>query len=182
MTRRWSSRAGTDGLAERIAGPGRREIENEIWDWVVRGEDDADEFVGLSEEDEQRHGATDEDLRAAYEKALAARQPRATTSGTTPGTGTGTSGTTNRTRKRCSRARTVRSTSATASIRQRTPTRLPMQPCRGRTANPLPGDLDRILDEIVFPVLRENGMRVEWNRQQSRRIRVTGAQRYAPLT
>ncbi|MET8360242.1 hypothetical protein [Micromonospora sp. NPDC005171] len=42
-------------------------------------------------------------------------------------------------------------------------------------------DLERLLDEIAFPVLRKHGMRVEWNRKQSRRIRVTGAQWYAPL-
>lgn len=35
--------------------------------------------------------------------------------------------------------------------------------------------LERLLDEIAFPVLRKYGMRVEWNRKQPRRIRVTGA-------
>ena len=33
------------------------------------------------------------------------------------------------------------------------------------------GDLERLLDEVAFPVLRKHGMRVEWNRRQSRRIR-----------
>ncbi|MFK3983775.1 hypothetical protein ACI2K4_25775 [Micromonospora sp. NPDC050397] len=42
-------------------------------------------------------------------------------------------------------------------------------------------DLERLLDEITFPVLRKHGMRVEWNRKQSTRIRVTGAQWYLPL-
>ncbi|MBM0276520.1 hypothetical protein [Micromonospora tarensis] len=35
-------------------------------------------------------------------------------------------------------------------------------------------------DDIAFPVLRRHGMRVKWNRKQSRRIRITGARWYAP--
>jgi len=42
-------------------------------------------------------------------------------------------------------------------------------------------DVERLLDEIVFPVLRKHGMRVEWNRNQATRILLTGAQWYAPL-
>jgi hypothetical protein len=38
-----------------------------------------------------------------------------------------------------------------------------------------------MLDDIVFPVLRRHGMRVEWNRDQGTRIRLTGAQWYVPL-
>lgn len=40
----------------------------------------------------------------------------------------------------------------------------------------------RLLDEVVFPVLRKHGMQVEWNRKQSTRILLTGARWYAPLT
>ncbi|MFI5836201.1 DUF6891 domain-containing protein [Micromonospora sp. NPDC051300] len=42
-------------------------------------------------------------------------------------------------------------------------------------------DLERLLDDTVFPVLRRHGMRVEWSRQQSKRVLVTGARWYAPL-
>lgn len=41
--------------------------------------------------------------------------------------------------------------------------------------------MERLLDEIVFPVLSRHGMRIEWNRDQSTRILLTGAQWYAPL-
>ncbi|TWH70920.1 hypothetical protein JD77_05945 [Micromonospora olivasterospora] len=41
--------------AEWIADPGRGKIENEIWDWGVRSEDDPDEFVDFLDDDEQRH-------------------------------------------------------------------------------------------------------------------------------
>ncbi|MFC0527198.1 hypothetical protein [Phytohabitans kaempferiae] len=61
-------------LAERIAEPGRGDIEDEIWGWIVRGQDAADEFVDFFDVEEQRHGATDEELRAAFMKALAARR------------------------------------------------------------------------------------------------------------
>jgi hypothetical protein len=42
--------------------------------------------------------------------------------------------------------------------------------------------LRRVLDEIALPVLLKHGMQVEWNSELSRRIRVTGAQWYVPLT
>jgi hypothetical protein len=42
-------------------------------------------------------------------------------------------------------------------------------------------DVERLLDELVFPVLRKHGMRVEWNRNQATRILLTGARWHAPL-
>ena len=43
-------------------------------------------------------------------------------------------------------------------------------------------DLERMLDDLVFPVLRRHGMQVTWNRNQATRILVTGAHWYVPLT
>ncbi|WP_433119438.1 hypothetical protein [Micromonospora sp. CA-246542] len=101
-------------LTERVAEPGRAEIEAEIWDWIVRGYDDPDDFLDYLDGDDERHGATDE---AAYSALPEAEQ----------------------------QAR-------------------------------YQADLERLLDEVAFPVLRRHGMRVEWNRKQSQRVRVTGAQ------
>ncbi|WP_433220191.1 DUF6891 domain-containing protein [Dactylosporangium sp. CS-047395] len=42
-------------------------------------------------------------------------------------------------------------------------------------------DLEQLLDGLVFPVLREHGMAVRWNRRQSTRILLTGAQWYATV-
>jgi hypothetical protein len=208
-------------LAERIAEPGRGEIEAEIWGWVVRGQDDADEFVHFLDQDERRHGATDEELRAAYEKALAARREQQRQFGEV--------------RSNLSRAFvdlnelgvlarenfTCCGTCAAAEIhderddsrhwhgylwyhQQDTDSLLASEDGEvylGHGAYPpadfdevayaaLPkaeqqaryqADLERLLDEIAFPVLRKYGMRVEWNRKQSARIRVTGARWYAPL-
>jgi len=61
-------------LTQRIAEPDRSEIEAEIWTRIVRGEDDAGDFLDYLDDEEERHGATEEELRAAYENALAARR------------------------------------------------------------------------------------------------------------
>src|SRR5687768_11843167 len=62
-------------LPERITEPARTEIEDEIWAWVVRGEDDAAEFVDCYLDDEQDgHGVVEEELATAYEKALDVRR------------------------------------------------------------------------------------------------------------
>ncbi len=42
-------------------------------------------------------------------------------------------------------------------------------------------DVERMLDETVFPVLRRHGMEVGWNRSLATRVHVTGARWYAPL-
>ncbi|BCJ40103.1 hypothetical protein GCM10010168_29610 [Actinoplanes ianthinogenes] len=59
-------------LPDHIDEPGRTEIEDEIWAWIVRGEDDPAEFVDYL--DEGRHGATEEELEDAYTKALDVRR------------------------------------------------------------------------------------------------------------
>ena len=43
-------------------------------------------------------------------------------------------------------------------------------------------DVERMLDETVFPVLRRHGMEVGRNRSLATRVHVTGARWYAPLT
>ncbi|MEK8106155.1 hypothetical protein NKG94_15055 [Micromonospora sp. M12] len=65
---------GVSFLTDRIPEPGRTAIEDELWSWVVRGEDDADEFVDYFDDDEERCGATDDELRAAHDRALAVRR------------------------------------------------------------------------------------------------------------
>ncbi|MDI6099486.1 hypothetical protein QLQ12_12860 [Actinoplanes sp. NEAU-A12] len=42
-------------------------------------------------------------------------------------------------------------------------------------------EVERLLDERVFPVLRGHGMEVQWNRSLATRVLVTGARWYAPL-
>src|SRR5262249_48015855 len=61
-------------LPDRITEPARTEIEDEIWAWIVRGKDDAAEFVDYLDDDEQRHGVTGEQLAGAYERALEVRR------------------------------------------------------------------------------------------------------------
>src|SRR5262245_59133440 len=61
-------------LPDRIREPARTEIEDEIWAWIVRGEDDAAAFVEYLDDDDERHGATEEELATAYEKALDVRR------------------------------------------------------------------------------------------------------------
>lgn len=41
-------------------------------------------------------------------------------------------------------------------------------------------EVERLLDDLVFPVLRNHGLQVEWNRNQNTRILVTGVQGYVP--
>jgi len=66
--------AGSTFLTERIAAPGRTAIEDEIWAWIVRGETDPDELVDYLEDDDERHGATDDELAEAYRRALEVRR------------------------------------------------------------------------------------------------------------
>jgi hypothetical protein len=221
----WAYNDRPDGvrfLPPRITEPGRTEIENDIWDWIVRGEDDAAEFVDYLEDDEDRYGATDEELEAAYEKALDVRRSQQRAWGSV--------------RSNLSRAFaelndlgvlarenfTCCGTCAGAEIHAE---RDESRPWRGYLwyhqqdtealvassdgsvylgygAYP-PEDFDedaydalsrkekdawyrseveRLMDETVFPVLRGHGMGVEWNRRLSTRILLTGAHWYAPLT
>ncbi|MFC5924453.1 DUF6891 domain-containing protein [Micromonospora vulcania] len=209
-------------LTDRIAEPGRGQIEDEIWDWVVRGQVDADDFVDYLEGDEERHGATDEELQAAYETALAVRREQQR--------GWGAAVRSNLTRAFAELnelgvlARENFSCCGTCAAgeihderddsrhwlgylwyhQQDTESLLASDTGAvylGYGAYPPADfdevaygalseaeqqasyqvDLERLLDEIAFPVLRRHGMRVEWNRKQSTRILVTGAQWYAPL-
>lgn len=213
--------AGAQFLTERIAEPGRTTIEAEIWDWVVRGEDDAESFVDIFSDDEERHGATTEELIEAYENALAARRAQQRAWGEVRGNLTrafaelDTLGVLARENFSCC------GTCASSEIhderdesrhwlgylwyhQQDTESLLASE--RGEVylgygAYPpadfdedayaaltlaekqaaYQADVERFLDEVAFPVLRKYGMGVEWNRKQTTRIRVTGAQWYAPL-
>ncbi|MEH1164040.1 hypothetical protein V6V47_01485 [Micromonospora sp. CPCC 205539] len=207
-------------LPERIAEPGRGQIEAEIWDWIVRGEADAGEFVDYL--DEERHGATDEELRAAYEKASAVRREQQHAWGAVRSNLNRAFAELNEVGVVARENFSCCGSCAAAEIhderddsrhwhgylwyhQQDTESLLASEDGEvylGYGAYPaadfdeaaydaLPeaeqqaryqADVERFLDEIAFPVLRKHGMRVEWNRKQSRRVRVTGAQWYAPLT
>ncbi|WP_328345290.1 DUF6891 domain-containing protein [Micromonospora sp. NBC_00421] len=208
-------------LPERIAEPGRAEIEDEIWAFVVRGEDDADEFLDYFDDDEQRHGATDEELSAAYATAVAVRREQQR------GWGEVRSNLTSAFAELTALGVVAREdfsccgTCAAAEIHdERDDSRhwqgylwYHQQDTESLVASEdgevylgygvyppadfdedayaalseaeqqagYQADLERFLDEVAFPVLRRHGMRVEWNRKQSRRIRVTGAQWYAEI-
>ncbi|MFC0027934.1 DUF6891 domain-containing protein [Micromonospora chaiyaphumensis] len=220
----WSFNERPEGvrfLTERIAEPGRAEIERELWDWILRGEDDPDEFVEFFDDDEQRHDASDEELRAAYEKALVARREQQRQWGAVRSNLTRAFADLNELGVLARENFSCCGTCAAAEIhderdgsrhwqgylwyhQQDTESLLASEDGEvylGYGAYPpadfdevayaaLPEaeqqaryqvDLERLLDEVVFPVLREHGMRVEWNRKQSTRIRVTGAQWYARL-
>jgi hypothetical protein len=213
---------GVGFLTERIAEPGLRKVEDEIWAWVVRGQDDADEFVDVFDEDEQRHGATDEELRTAYEKALAARRRQQREWGEVRGNLGRAFAELNELGVLARENFSCCGTCAAGEIhderdesrhwhgflwyhQQDTESLIASaegEVYLGYGAYPpvdfdeaayaalsedeqqarYQVDLERLLDDIAFPVLRRYGMRVEWNRRQSTRIRVTGAHWYMPLT
>ena len=202
--------------------PGRTAIEDELWSWVVRGEVDADEFVDFFDDDEERCGATDEELTAAYEKALAVRREQQREWGEVRGNLTRAFADLNELGMLARENFSCCGTCASAEIhderddsrhwhgylwyhQQDTEALLASEDGEvylGYGVYPPAGfdevayaalaeaeqqasyqaDLERLLDEVAFPVLRRHGMRVEWNRKQSKRVRVTGAQWYAPLT
>ncbi|MDG4825406.1 hypothetical protein O7635_26465 [Asanoa sp. WMMD1127] len=208
-------------LTDRIAEPGRTEIETEIWDWIVRGEADPAEFVDFFDDDEERHGATDGELSQAYEQALRARRKQQRAWGavssnlTRAFTALNARGVVARENFSCC------GTCAAGEIHdERDDTRhwqgylwyhqqdtesllasddgavylgygaYPAEDFDEAAYSALPeaeqearyqADVERLLDDVVFPVLREHGMRVDWNRKQSTRVRLTGAQWYAPL-
>ncbi|MFI7604483.1 DUF6891 domain-containing protein [Micromonospora sp. NPDC049366] len=208
-------------LTDQIAEPGRTRIDDEIWDWVVRGEDDADEFVDYLDDDEERHGATDEQLRAAYDKATAVRREQQRGWGDVRSNITVAFAELTELGVLARENFSCCGTCAAAEIhderddsrhwhgylwyhQQDTESLIASEDGEvylGYGVYPpvdfdeaaydalseadqqarYQADLERLLDETVFPVLRRHGMRVEWNRKQSKRIRVTGAQWYAPL-
>ncbi|MFI7024440.1 DUF6891 domain-containing protein [Micromonospora sp. NPDC049900] len=213
--------AGVRFLTERIGEPGRDEIEAEIWAWIVRGDTDADEFVDFFDQDGQRHGATDDELRAAYETAVAARREQQRGWGEVSGNLTRAFAELNRRGVVARENFTCCGTCAAGEIhderddsrhwhgylwyhQQDTESLVDSEDGQvwlGYGAYPpvdfdeaaysalseaeqqagYQADLERFLDDLVFPVLREHGLRVEWNRQQSQRISVTGAQWYASV-
>jgi len=208
-------------LPERIAEPDRTEIEDEIWAWIVRGEADAEAFVDYLDDDDERHGLTDEELAAAYEKALEVRRAQQRGWGAVRSNLTVAFAELNQLGVLARENFTCCGTCAAAEIHdERDESRhwhgylwYHQQDTESLIASPdgsvhlgygayppadfdkaahdaLPEaeqraryqtDVERLLDEIVFPVLRRHGMRVEWNRNQATRILLTGARWYASL-
>ncbi len=208
-------------LPGRIAEPALTELETEIWDRVVRGEDDPGDFVDYLEDDEERHGLTDEELIAAYEKALDARRSQQRSWGEVRSNLTRAFDELNQLGVLARENFTCCGTCAATEIHderddsrhwhgylwyhQQDTESLVAAPdgsvYLGYGAYPPPAfdkaafddlteeeqrsryeaDVRRMLDDLVFPVLRKHGMQTEWNRSQATRIRVTGAHWYAPL-
>ncbi|MEU8083196.1 hypothetical protein AB0B57_06190 [Micromonospora sp. NPDC049101] len=212
---------GAKFLTDRIPEPGRAAIEAELWAWIVRGEGDAAEFVDVFDDEEERRGSTDEELTAAYERALAVRRAQQREWGEVRGNLTRAFAELNERGVVARENFSCCGTCASAEIhderddsrhwhgyvwyhQQDTESLLASEDGEvylGYGAYPPADfdeaayeelseaeqqaryqvDLERLLDDVVFPVLREHGMRVEWDRKQSRRVRVTGAQWYAPV-
>lgn len=208
-------------LTDRIPEPGRTAIEDALWAWIVRGVTDADEFVHVFDDEDERCGATDEELAAAYTKALAARREQQRGWGEVRGNLTRAFAELNELGVVAREDFGCCGSCASAEIddecdesrhwhgylfyhQQDTGWLVASEDGEvylGYDAYPTVGfdeaafaelseadqqasyraDLDHLLDTIVFPVLRRHGLRVEWDRDPSRRIRVTGAQWYAPL-
>jgi hypothetical protein len=208
-------------LPERIAEPARTELEDEIWTWIVRGEDDAEEFVDYLDDDEERHGLTDEELAAAYEKALDARRAQQREWGPVQSNLTLAFAELNQLGVLARENFSCCGTCAAGEIHgERDDSRhwrgylwYHQQDTEALVSSPggsvylgygayppedfdeaaydalseaerraaYQADLEHLLDGTVFPVLHRHGMRVEWNREQSTRILVTGARWYAPL-
>lgn len=209
-------------LTDRIPEPGRTEVENEIWDWVVRGEDDADEFLDYLDTPESRHGATDGELSAAYELAVAARRNQQHQWGYVQSNLTRAFSELNALGVVARENFSCCGTCASAEIHdERDDSRhwsgflwyhqqdteslitsangevymgygaYPPEDFDQTAYDALPSTeqhaqyqamVERILDEVAFPVLRKHGMRVDWDRDLHKRIRVTGAEWYVPLT
>ncbi|MFI6236879.1 DUF6891 domain-containing protein [Micromonospora sp. NPDC050784] len=213
--------AGVRFLTDRIPEPGRTAVEDELWAWVVRGESDADEFVDFFDDAEERCGATDDELTAAHETALAVRREQQREWGEVRGNLTRAFAELNELGVLARENFSCCGTCASAEIdderddsrhwrgflwyhQQDTESLLASEDgevylgygvyppadfdevayaglSEAEQQASYQADLERLLDEVAFPVLRKHGMQVEWNRRQSRRIRVTGAQWYAPL-
>jgi hypothetical protein len=208
-------------LPERVTEPVRTRIEDEIWAWILRGTDDAEGFVHCLERDDERRGITDEELAAAFQKAVDARRAQQSAWGTVRTNLTLAFAELNQLGVLARENFTCCGTCAAAEIHdERDESRhwhgylwyheqdteslvgsADGSVYLGYGAYPPAGfdpavydalskaereasyqaDLERMLDDIVFPVLRRHGMRVEWNRDQGTRIRLTGAQWYVPL-
>lgn len=208
-------------LPDRIAGPARTEIENEIWDWVVRGQDDPGEYVEYLEDDDERHGLTDDEIAAAYRRALDVRRAQQRAWGAVRSNLTLAFDELNQLGVLARENFTCCGTCAATEIHdERDDSRhwhgyvwyhqqdteslvsssdgsvylgygaYPSRDFDRAAYDALSpddklaryqADVERLLDDQVFPVLRKHGMRPDWNRDQATRIRLTGAQWYAPL-
>ncbi|MDG6103317.1 hypothetical protein Daura_17575 [Dactylosporangium aurantiacum] len=214
--------AGVRFLPDTVAEPGRGEIEDQMWAWIVRGSDDAAAFVDYLDDDEDRHGVGDEELAAAYERAVDARRAQQREWGDVRSNvslafaelnqlgvlaranfsccGTCASGEIHDERDgsrhwhgylwfhQQDTEALIASTDGSVYLGygvyppedfdEAAYEALSPQEQRDRYQ----ADLERMLDDLVFPVLRRHGMRVTWNRNQATRILVTGAHWYVPLT
>ncbi|MFF5078433.1 DUF6891 domain-containing protein [Actinoplanes sp. NPDC000266] len=207
MTDEWIYNGRPDGarfLPERIAEPARTEIEDDIWSWVVRGEEDAAEFAGYLEGDDVREGITDEELASAYDRALAVRRSQQREWGTVHSNLTLAFAELNDLGVLARQNFACCGTCAAAEIHGE---RDGSRHWRGYlwfheqdTESLIAGGalylgygaydapeagyqaaVERLMDDVVFPVLHRHGMRPDWNRNLSTRVHVTGAHWYAPL-
>jgi hypothetical protein len=213
--------AGVRFLTDRIGEPGRTRVEDEIWGWIVRGETDAAEFVDCFDVEEDRHGATDEELATAYGRALDARreQQRAwgpvRTNLTSAFVELNELGVVARENFACcgscaaaeihderdgsrhwrgyvwyhQQDTEALAESATGSVYLGYGTWAPEDFDRAAYEKlseaeqqaRYQADVERMLDDTVFPVLCRHGMQVGWNRSLATRVHVTGARWYAAL-
>lgn len=208
-------------LTDRVPEPARAGIEDQIWAWVVRGETDPADFVEYFDDEEERHGTTDEELAEAYRRALDARRAQQRRWGPVRGNLTAAfaeltdRGVLARENFACC------GTCASAEIHdERDDSRhwrgylwYHQQDTDSLIDSPdgavylgygvyppadfdeaaydalteaeqearYQRDLEQLMDDVVFPVLHEHGMRTTWNRKQSTRVLVTGARWYAPI-
>jgi hypothetical protein len=212
---------GVSFVPARIPEAERNQLEDTIWAWIVRGQDDAAEFVDYLDDGAARCGLSDEELTAAFEAALAARRAQQRDFGPVQSNlslafaelnqlgvlargnfsccGNCASGEIHDERddSRHWRGYVWYHQQDTESLIS-SPTGsvhlgygiYPPEDFDETAYKALPADerrvgyqadLERLMDETVFPVLRKHGMQVEWNRSRSTRILVTGAHWYAPL-
>ncbi|SNY68447.1 DUF6891 domain-containing protein [Paractinoplanes atraurantiacus] len=208
MTDEWIYNRRPDGarfLPDRVAEPARTEIEDDIWSWVVRGEDDADEFADYLDGDEVRDGITDEELASAYDQALAVRRTQQAGWGTVRSNLTLAFAELNDLGVLARQNFACCGNCAAVEIHdERDDSRhwhgylwFHEQDTESLIASEdgsvylgygvydeqadFQAAVERLMDEVVFPVLRRHGMRPEWNRNLATRILVTGAQWYAPV-
>lgn len=214
--------AGVRFAPDTVAEPGRSELEDEIWAWIVRGDDDAAAFVDHLDDDEERHGLGDEELAAAYERAVDARLAQQREWGAVQGNLSRAFAELNEMGVLARENFSCCSNCASSEIHdERDESRhwhgylwfhqqdtealvastdgsvylgygayppedfdeaayeaLSKKKRRARYR----ADLQRMLDDLVFPVLRRHGMQVIWNGDHDTRILVTGANWYVPLT
>ncbi|MBM2622088.1 hypothetical protein JIG36_41955 [Actinoplanes sp. LDG1-06] len=208
-------------VPDRIAETARTEIEDEIWSWIVRGDDDPADFVDYMEDEEQRHGLTDDELTAAYETALEARRSQQRSWGPVRSNLTLAFDELNERGVLARENFTCCGTCAAAEIHDERDdsrhwrgylwyhqqdteslvTSTNGSVYLGYGAYPpedfdetaygalsqkqqeaaYQADVESLMDDHVFPVLRSHGMTPTWNRKQSTRILVTGAHWYTPV-